>query len=228
MFNQDGRPGDGQRSAQNFHHHHGGAFRGDPIFLLQKIGFGRGIKVADLGSGDGFYTIPISQMVGPEGKVYAVDLNSQALSVLRDNIQTSPNAPNNIETVTADMANTGIETRSIDVVFLANSFHNARNSDALIKEIVRLLKPGGRVVDIDWMKKQTPFGPPYSIRFNEAEVTELFRKAGFVVEEQFHPDQYHYCLTFRLDPSNQEIRTEGSGKVNRSLGEAGPHQHIVY
>jgi ubiquinone/menaquinone biosynthesis C-methylase UbiE len=190
-----------QHSLRKFQHRQGGRKREDQPAILNRIGFSGGLTVVDLGCGDGYYAIPISRLIGPHGTVYAVDKSSVALSAIDENLGTLEADSGNIRKVLADMSHTNIESGSVDIIFIANSFHNAENKQDLIKEIRRLIRMGGRVVDIDWLKMETPFGPPYSIRLEESEVESLFREYGFLLEDKFYFEPYHYCLTFRSTTS---------------------------
>jgi hypothetical protein len=58
-----------------------------------------------------------------------------------------------------------------------------------------MLKPTGKVVNLDWKKKQMPFGPPESIRFSEEHASDLLQQAGFTVESVKNVGPHHYVIT---------------------------------
>jgi hypothetical protein len=57
-----------------------------------------------------------------------------------------------------------------------------------------MLKPGGKVVDVDWKKRQMDFGPPYVVRFSEQKTVEMLEAAGFKAEAA-EAGPYHYMVT---------------------------------
>jgi ubiquinone/menaquinone biosynthesis C-methylase UbiE len=135
--------------------------------------------------------------------VYAVDQSASALSALQEKVKDLDIQGGLIRTVQADATKTGIPGGSIDIVFLANMLHNVIDKEELVNEIKRLLKPSGVVVDIDWMRIETLFGPPYALRVSEDDVRELFIGPGFTEINYFSPDKYHYCLAFKKQDKAQ-------------------------
>ena len=108
---------------------------------LQKIPLQEGMTVVDYGCGPGHYTIPLAEMVGPKGRVYAVDIQPLAMETIER--QASRKSLHNITTVLVDSFDTNIPDSSADVVLLIDAFHMITDRDALFKEICRLLKPSG-------------------------------------------------------------------------------------
>ena len=96
--------------------------------------------VLDYGCGPGSYLIPASRLVTDSGKVYALDIQSAALQYVRRIIK--KNDLTNVETILSDCA-TGLPDDSIDVVLLYDIFHDLNNPNEILKEIHRILKPGG-------------------------------------------------------------------------------------
>jgi ubiquinone/menaquinone biosynthesis C-methylase UbiE len=95
----------------------------NPEAVLMEAGVEKGMTIADLGSGPGFFTIPMAQMTGDTGLVYAVDGNQSILNGLKENIAKSEVNPNIIKTVNSDVCHTGIPKESVDLVLFANVLH---------------------------------------------------------------------------------------------------------
>jgi tRNA A58 N-methylase Trm61 len=83
----------------------------NPEIILNETGVTKGMIIADLGSGSGFFTIPMAQVTGEKGLVYAVDSNQAMLNGLKENIANSEVNPNIIKTVNRDVCHTGIPQR---------------------------------------------------------------------------------------------------------------------
>jgi ubiquinone/menaquinone biosynthesis C-methylase UbiE len=105
-----------------------------------------GAHVLDYGCGPGNYTIAAAQLVGPSGKVYAVDSNPLAINeVIR---KANKKGITNINTLLADSV-TGLPDASVDVVLLIYVLHEFKSPDLIIGELDRVLKPTGILVVMD-------------------------------------------------------------------------------
>lgn len=100
-----------------------------------------GMKVVDYGCGPGRYTLPIAEAVGPQGRVYAVDIQPLAIETVRR--KAADRGLANVETVLVDSYDTGLPGASVDMVLLVDVIHGVDDRDALLREIYRVLKPGG-------------------------------------------------------------------------------------
>jgi len=108
---------------------------------LAKVPLKEGMTAVDYGCGPGHYTIPLAEMVGPKGQVYAVEIQRLALETIKR--KAAQKSLGNIIPVLVDSYNTGIPDASADAVLLIDAFHMISDRDALFKEICRLLKPEG-------------------------------------------------------------------------------------
>ncbi len=75
--------------------------------------------------------------------------------------------------------------------------HDFRDAVAVLQNAKTMLKPEGRLVDLDWKKQRTPFGPPFEIRFSEADAAGLLKMTGFTVTGLSDAGEYHYVVTAR-------------------------------
>ena len=107
---------------------------------LTGAGLEKGQVVLEYGCGIGSYTIPAAQIVGDDGIVYALDIHP--LSIATVSKRTAKAKLTNVKTILSDR-DTGLPDESVDVVFLYDTFHLVRDKQALLKELHRVLKPGG-------------------------------------------------------------------------------------
>jgi ubiquinone/menaquinone biosynthesis C-methylase UbiE len=170
----------------------------NPQVILNGLGIKKGMTLADLGSGPGFFTIPMAEMTGNTGRVYAIDSDSTMLNYLRENIAKSDVDSYVIKIINGDVTHTGIPEKSVDVAFFANMLHDIGDKKAFFEEVKRICKPTAVVVDIDWKKIQTERGPPLSIRLTEEESTCLLFENGFGVIKQIDLEPTHYELICQL------------------------------
>ncbi len=107
---------------------------------LKEVGIKPGFYILDYGCGPGSYTIPAAQLVGNSGKVYALDIHP--LAVQRVQSAAARRGLTNIEAILSDCA-TGLADKSIDVVLLYDTLHDLNESDEVLAELHRVLKPDG-------------------------------------------------------------------------------------
>jgi len=113
----------------------------NPRRHLRNIPLKEGMVVVDYGCGPGRYTLPISKLVGPKGKVFAVDIQPLAIKTVKE--KAAKQGLTNIEAIIVNSYNTAIPSSSIDMVLLIDTIHLIRDCDALFREIHRLLKQDG-------------------------------------------------------------------------------------
>ena len=116
-----------------------GVFRNKKTEVLL-TGAKRGDIILDYGCGIGFNTIPAAEIVGEEGMVYALDIHHLAIKSVEKKMR--ERGLKNVKTILSDL-HTGLPNESIDIVLLYNVLPMVKNRPALIKELYRVLKPGG-------------------------------------------------------------------------------------
>ena len=175
----------------------------NPETILQRADATKGMTMADLGSGPGFFTIPMAQITGEKGLVYAVDSNQNILDNLKENIAKSGVNPKVIKIVKNDVCHTGIPNESVDLVLFANVLHEVANRKAFFQEVKRISKITALIVDVDWKKIQTEHGPPLESRLSEDEANQILSESGFTVVKQTDAGPYHYELIAKLSSNNK-------------------------
>lgn len=163
----------------------------DPERIIELSGIREGMCVADIGAGPGFFTIPIARKVGSRAVVYAIEKEREMVRYLRNNIRRE-GLENVVRIVHAPAERTGLEESSVDAVFIVNVFHDILDHNSLLTEIHRILKENGTVVNIDWKKKHSPFGPPLQIKISMKNEVEIFGRNGFRLIRGIYVGPYHY------------------------------------
>ena len=170
----------------------------NPEKIIRSLGVARGMSVADLGCGPGFFTIPLAFAVGEGGVVYAVDSDARMLSHLRGNLERLGNKPHGpIETIEADVTKTRIPQGSIDIAFFANVLHDLAEPRPFLDEVRRIIKKDSVVVDVDWKKVDAGIGPPAGMRLSVEESERILRDAGFGLTKRINAGRFHYGLLCR-------------------------------
>lgn len=166
----------------------------DPASNVARLGLTEGMKVVDLGSGSGFYSIEAIKKVGTTGRVYAVDVQKDLLERLRS--VASSQGIRNIEVIWGNIEKIGgtkLRELIADRVIASNILFQIEKPDEFCLEIKRILKPGGKVMVIDWSSISTL--SPKTV-FPEMKAQALFEKNGFKFETSFNAGDHHYGIIF--------------------------------
>jgi len=143
--------------------------RGHAEEVLAEIGIKKSQTVLDFGCGSGLYAIPAAQLVGEEGKVYALDKNEEALKAVLENAKKS--GLRNVKTIYSDTLKTGLDDEAVDVVLLYDVVHLIEDRTTLFSEIRRILKSEG-VVSI------------YPMHVKMDEIKEQMQESGFSLRDE--------------------------------------------
>ena len=143
--------------------------------------------VADIGAGTGYFA---RRFASHASKVYAVDIDKELLAVIQKD------APPNVTVVLAAPDDPRLPVQSVDLIFFCDVLHHIENRTAYYSKLVKALKPGGRVVVIDFYKKDLPVGPPPSMKLSDEEVISELRFAGFTLAKRHYFLPYQYYLVF--------------------------------
>ena len=147
----------------------------------------------DIGCGDGFFAIPAAQIVGEKGAIYAVDIEVTAVNRLKEKAK-----ENGLTNITAEVgaAEDAVFCEGCaDIVFYSIVLHDFNDPAKVLRNARKMLKLTGALVDLDWKKKPTLFGPPVRIRFSEEEAANLVENAGFTVVSLRNAGRDFYILT---------------------------------
>ena len=169
----------------------------NPQRIISEIGIIEGgMRIADFGCGHGYFSLPLAKKVGDDGRVFALDVLPDALEAVNSKVKLE--GTQNIETKRCNLEKEGgskLLNESCDVVWLANLLFQTEDDEIVVRETKRILKPGGRLVFIDW-RPDVPLGP-LGKRVRKEEAKKLFEKEGFSLEKEFPTDNYHYGMIFR-------------------------------
>ncbi len=164
----------------------------EPASNLAKLGLMDGQKVVDLGAGSGFYSIEAAKKVGSSGRVYAVEVQKDLLERLRS--VAAAQGIRNIEVIWGNaekIGGTKLREAIADRVVASNVLFQIEKPDEFCLEIKRILKPGGKVLIVDW-SGVTPLSP--KVIFPAMKAQMLFEKSGFKLETTFNAGDHHYGL----------------------------------
>jgi ubiquinone/menaquinone biosynthesis C-methylase UbiE len=146
----------------------------------------------DMGCGDGYFALPAAHRVGHKGTVYAVDIDAGAVGRLRD--QTAKEGLGNLVSEVREAEETVVCEGCADVVFFGIDLHDFRDPIKVLLNANKMLRPSGRLIDLDWKDQPMEFGPPQEKRFSVARARQLIETAGFGVVSVHDAGPYHYLI----------------------------------
>lgn len=174
-----------------------------PGETLRKLGLSTGETLVEIGSGNGYFTLPAARIVDP-ATVYALDLDTSLLEELES--LAAQQHIDNIVPILGDARSLSTSIpESVDVGLIANTFHGVEDHAALLEEVTLVLEDTGRFIVINWSdlpKQETtiadePRGPPTELRLSPTETTTIVSEATDLTQTQsIDLPPYHYALVF--------------------------------
>lgn len=138
-----------------------------PAEVMDALGLVAGSRVADVGAGSGYFTFRLAERVGPEGRVYAVDISKVDVEKIRE--RAKRDALVQIEAIFSAKDDPQLPAESLDAILVVNAYHEMREFDAMMQGFYRALKPGGRLGIID---DTAEAGKPRSYYFDRHKISE--------------------------------------------------------
>lgn len=163
--------------------------------LLENLPIEPGDNVADIGAGSGYFSIPMARLTGPEGSVYAVDIQPEMLQIIEQ--RTTAEKITNINRVLATDKDPGLPANTIDMVLMVDAYHEFAWPFEVMSAVYESLAPGGKVVLIEY-RAEDPEVPILRLhKMTEEQVRKEMQALGleFVENQDFLPRQHF--LVFR-------------------------------
>lgn len=166
-----------------------------PDAALDAIVIARGAIVADIGAGAGYFTWRLAERVGPEGKIYANDIQPEMLDLLRKNMATRHLT--NFETVLGAVDDPKLPAARMDLVLLVDVYHEFTEPEKMLRKIRESMKPDGRLVLLEYRKEDpnVPIRPEH--KMSVAEVRAEVEPEGFHFEKTLETLPRQHILIFR-------------------------------
>jgi ubiquinone/menaquinone biosynthesis C-methylase UbiE len=161
-----------------------------PDYIMGKLNLKESEVLVEIGAGTAFFSKAFLRQLDAK-IVYACDLSETMLQWIKDNV--TPKYPNIIPVKTGE-STIPLEDRLADMVFSINLHHELENPGLMLKEAYRLLKPGGKICIVDWLKKEMAEGPPAEIRCFLGDVKAQVVQAGFGNVKDYEDLAKHFLV----------------------------------
>lgn len=171
-----------------------------PDQVLDVLALRPGQTVCDIGAGPGYFSLRAARRVGETGRVFAVDVDPRILDALRSRIERA--RLGNITPVLGLASDPLLPPSSCDVILIVDVYHHFPDRPAYLGRLVRLLRSGGRLVNIDWHKRATAIGPAQEHRVSREEFLGDAVKVGLrlTAEPKFLPNHYFTIMSRAAGP----------------------------
>ena len=175
-----------------------------PDEILEALGLQPGQHIADVGAGGGYFSLRFADFVGQEGKVYAVDISPSLLEYIRKSA--IERGLSNVEAIITSEDNVALPKKCVDLIFLRNVYHHLSNRIEYNRKLRDILKPGGRIVIIEYEKsgRLFSFHRVFGHYVPRESIVKEMKKAGYRLVKELHflPEQSFTIFSFK----NKKIR----------------------
>ena len=165
-----------------------------PDAVVEALRLQSGQAVADVGAGTGYFSIRLAHAVGERGRVYAVDVSPDMVRHLNRRVRDAGIA--NVVSVLAPEDDPLLREGSVDLVFICNVWHHIEDQEGYLQHLQRALRPGGRLVMIDFEKRELPVGPPVAMKIAREDLIAQLEKSGWAVAREHDILPYQFFLEF--------------------------------
>jgi ubiquinone/menaquinone biosynthesis C-methylase UbiE len=150
-----------------------------PEQIMDALAIADGSVVADIGAGAGWFTIRLARRVGPNGTVYAIDVQRQMLEAIRRRVERE--GLRNVQTRLGHTNNPNLPPASLDAVLMVDVYAEVVDPAAFLKNVAAAIKPGGRIGIVNYKPGSGGPGPDADQRVELAVVEAAARAAGLRV-----------------------------------------------
>ena len=159
-----------------------------PEEVLNALKLKQGQVVADIGAGGGYFSLRFAEIIGKNGRVFAVDTDHKLLEYIKNDAR--KRGLENVETILVDGEKLDLPEKGLDLIFMRNVCHHLRDRVDYFRKLGRFLKPDGKVAIIERGRPLTPHGISGHYVPRETIIKEM-DEAGFIVKQEFDflPDQ---------------------------------------
>lgn len=195
-----------------------------PEQIMDELRIAEGSVVADLGAGSGWFSIRLANRVGPNGRVYAEDIQPQMYSAIQ--LRVSREGLRNVIPVLGKASDPRLPAGALDAVLIVDAYHEMEDPVVLLKNVAASLKPAGLLGIVNFTKDGFGPGPPMEERVEPEQVIRDAKAAGLRLRSQPDILPFQYLLVFQradapLDLAGGVVREPRSGVRGRRLRPAG-------
>jgi len=168
-----------------------------PYQVLSDFGLKAGDCFVDVGAGIGYFSLPASDIVGKEGLVYALDVELEMLEEIERKLEELE--VSNLRSIVSEEYDFKLDNDTSDFTYICMVIHEVNDHKRFLAEAHRITVNGGKLVIVEWNKKQSEFGPPIESRIEMNLLVSILNENGFKNIESSNYNEDFYYITATVD-----------------------------
>ncbi len=182
-----------------------------PEKMLDSLEIQPGMVVADVGAGAGYNTLRLAKRVGPKGKVLATDLQPEMLAMLRENVKEAGVAEV-VQPILCTQTDPKLPEGAVDLILMVDVYHEVSDPDTALEAWKTSLKPGGRIVFVEYRAEDptVPIKPEH--KMSVAQVRKEVEPHGMVFQESKEFLPWQHVIIFQKKKADAKDKTDKGGK----------------
>ena len=166
--------------------------------LLRALDLKPGMTVCDMGCGNGFYTLRVAEKVAPDGRVLAVEIQPEMLTLLRE--RASKAKIKNIKPILGTLVDPQLEAGSCDLILCVDVYHEFSHPEHMLRAMRKALKPTGRLVLVEFRMEDPKVPIKTEHKMSKEQILKELPPNGFKLVEQFDKLPWQHVMFFQRDP----------------------------
>jgi ubiquinone/menaquinone biosynthesis C-methylase UbiE len=162
---------------------------------MDALRIGEASVVADLGAGGGWFTVRLARRVGPNGRVYAEDIQHQMIESIKRRVERE-GLDRRVITTLGTAADPQLPQGALDAVLIVDTYHEMEQPVALLRNLAKSLKPDGRIGIVGFTSEGGGPGPPMDERVDPQRIIDDAEQAGLRLASHERFLRYQYMLVF--------------------------------
>jgi ubiquinone/menaquinone biosynthesis C-methylase UbiE len=162
--------------------------------IVSKLQLKPGDVVADLGAGTGVFSVPIARAVGPNGKVYAVDVDQGLIDYIARKVKEQN--VSNVQTVLGQFGDPRLPAADVDLAFMHDVLHHIENRAGYLKQVVRYLKPSARIAIVEPDAVRGSHSDNPKLQVTKEQLRGWMTDAGLVQSSEFPLDETRWYVIY--------------------------------
>jgi len=187
----------------------------DCTLLLKALKIKPGQVVCDMGCGNGFYTLRMARLVGDKGRVLAVDIQPEMLSMLDKHLKGKH--IENVEPVLSRPNDPGLPAGKVDLILLVDVYHEFSYPEQMLRAMRKSLKPRGRIALAEFRLEDPTVPIKLLHKMSKEQILKEYEPNGFKLVEQFDDLPWQHLMFFERDEA-----ADADAKPGDAGGEAKP------
>ncbi|PQO41746.1 class I SAM-dependent methyltransferase [Blastopirellula marina] len=162
--------------------------------MLENLGVKPGMTICDMGCGNGFYSLQLAEMVGKEGKILAVDIQSEMLRLLK--ARAEEQGIDNIELILGDIDNPKLPEGKVDLVMCVDVYHEFSHPEEMLAGMRKALKPDGMIVLLEFRMEDPKVPIKRLHKMSKKQILKEYKANGFQLAKEYDDLPWQHMMFF--------------------------------